>query len=149
MIYSSPSYSMGDDLSIAIPPEDQVDPAKAKAELAAMKSSLKKWLSFRKKSNDVAEGKIKLDELAADKLPEALQGMPPAEREAFLAKKSAERSDLQAKIRDLSQKRQKHIEAKMKESGLQREGSLDHAIYTCIKAQAAKKGINYTGGPAL
>jgi hypothetical protein len=59
MIYSPPSYSMGADEAISVPASAEVDPARAKAELSAMKSSLKKWLSWRKKSDSVAEGKIK------------------------------------------------------------------------------------------
>lgn len=61
MIYSPVNYSMGasETVSVAVQAEEGVDPSAAKAQLLKLRSSLKKWLQWRKQSNAVASGKIK------------------------------------------------------------------------------------------
>jgi hypothetical protein len=98
---------------------------------------------------DVEEGRVKLDEVKEEELPEELKEMKPEEREKFIAEKSEQRKKIEAKIKALSAKRQKHIEDQLRKSELTGKQSLDFAIFECIKEQAAKKGIKYEGGPAL
>ncbi len=98
---------------------------------------------------DVGEGRVKLDEVKEEELPEELKEMKPEEREKFIAEKSEQRKEIEAKIKDLSTKRQKHIEEQLRKSKLAGKQSLDFAIFECIQEQAAKKGIKYEGGPAL
>jgi hypothetical protein len=58
-IYSGPSYSMGDDLEVTAAATAPVTPAtsaRAKAELARMKRSLRAWLRYRRINDAVATG---------------------------------------------------------------------------------------------
>lgn len=98
---------------------------------------------------DAAEGRVKVAEVDKDKLPEGMQKMSVAERKKFIAEKLAKRKKTQAQIKGLSAKRQKYIEEQVRKSGLKGKQSLDFAMFNCIKEQAAKKGIEYKGGPVF
>jgi Mg-chelatase subunit ChlD len=98
---------------------------------------------------DLEEGRVKLHEVKEEELPEELKKLEPEEREKFIAEKSEQRKKIEAKIKDLSAKRQKHIEEQLRKAELKGKQSLDFAIFECIKEQAARKGIEYEGGPAL
>jgi len=98
---------------------------------------------------DVAEGKVKLAEVKEEELPEDLRKVPVEEREKFIAEQSEKHQKVQAKIKELAAKRQKHIEEQLRKSNLKGKQSLDFAIFECIKEQAGKKGIAYKGGPAF
>lgn len=97
---------------------------------------------------DVAEGKIKLNELKDEQLDEKLQKMNPEQRQGYLSSMLDKRKDIQKQIKQLSLKRQKHIQAQIKKANTKTEQSLDWMLYKCIKTQAAKKDINYIDGPA-
>ena len=98
--------------------------------------------------DDVTGGRVKLTDLKKDSLPESMQAMTPAEREAFVAQLQAKRAKLQAEIKDLSAKRQAAIDEEVRKRADKGKTSLDYMVYDTIKAQAAKKGIEYTDGPA-
>ena len=97
---------------------------------------------------DLSGGRVKLAELKKDNLPEKMQTMTPAERETFVAETQAKRARLQAEIKDLAAKRQAQIEEEVRKRADKGKESLDYRVYDSIKAQAAKKGIEYTDGPA-
>lgn len=97
---------------------------------------------------DLEEGKVKLDDLDADKLPVDMKKMSSEERRAFVKENSEKRKKLEAEIKKLSEKRQAHLLEQMKKND-KGKGSLDFAIFECIKEQAGKKAIKYEGGPSL
>ncbi len=113
----------------------------------ASRAGSKNFLGTQELVADVISGRVDMEAVKTEELPENLQSMGPAERKAYIAKKAAERQALQDEIAELGQKRQAFIEAKVKEEG-GGEKSLDAQIYRCIKTQAAAKAIRYTGGPA-
>ncbi len=95
---------------------------------------------------DVAAGRVDLDEIEADQLPEPMQAMSPAERESLLQQNAARRAELKSQIGELIQQRQAFVDEKITaEEGA--EASLDYQIYATVKEQAAKKGLEYDDKP--
>ena len=95
---------------------------------------------------DLADKRVKLDELKAEELPEELKKLPPAEREKAIAAKAAEREKLQREIRELSEKRQRFLADEAKK---QNKKPLESHLFDCIKEQAGRRGLSYGGGPDL
>jgi Mg-chelatase subunit ChlD len=98
--------------------------------------------------NEWSQGKVKLNDVKEEQLPEDLKKMTAEQREKFIREKFEQRQDLQAKAKTLSEKRQAHIQQQMKQTTATRP-SLESGIYNCVKNQAAKKGIAYKGGPTF
>ena len=70
-------------------------------------------------------------------LPEELRKLAPADRQAFIDQKQAERERLQKRIQELNKERQQFVAEKQKASGESK--TLDTAIATTLREQAAKK----------
>jgi Mg-chelatase subunit ChlD len=93
------------------------------------------------------EGKIDLDELEKDALPEALVSLAPKEQKAYVAELAQKRADIQRQIRNLSEDRNAYLDEKVREAGGM-EDSLDSQVYEAVKEQAAKTGLEYEAGPS-
>ncbi len=90
------------------------------------------------------DGKVKVAELKEADLPEAMQKMTAAEREAHVAKMTAERAALQAKIHELSRQRDAHVaELAKKQAEATGEQTLDQVIAGTVKEQAAARGYTF------
>ncbi|HEX8824653.1 MAG TPA: vWA domain-containing protein [Archangium sp.] len=87
------------------------------------------------------KGKVKLEELKDEELPEELRGKSAEERKAVLAAKEKERGELQARIQHLNQERQKYLASKEKESAAEGGNTLDKAILQSVQAQAGAQGF--------
>jgi len=87
--------------------------AKMAASVAASRAGFKASGFYRNAGWDlvdaVTEGKVKLEELKADQLPEAMQKMTADQRKAHLAKLVATRAEIKAQIKDLSGQRDKYV----------------------------------------
>jgi len=94
----------------------------------------------------VASGKLDLDDLEKDALPEALVVMAPEEQKVYVAELADERADLQRQIQELSHDRDGYLAKKVEEAGGMK-GSLDQKIYDTIKEQAGEAGLEYEEGP--
>ena len=90
----------------------------------------------------VAPGRLDMDEMNEADLPEPLQALAPADREAVVKEQAAKRSELQAQIKDLAQKRDSYITDKVEAEGGAEE-SLDHKLYRTIRKQASGAGLSY------
>lgn len=112
------------------------------------KAGAKNFLGTQELVDDVASGRVQLDAIKEKELPAALKPMKRSERQAHVAAQGARRKALQQQIEVLAGKRQRYIEEKVKREGQKGAASLDAQLYQCIQAQAAGKGIRYTGGPA-
>ena len=112
------------------------------------KAGAKNFLGSQELVDDVASGRVKLDAVKEDELPDELKAMNPSERQAHVAAYGAKRQALQQQIEELAGKRQRYIEDKVKMEGQKGAASLDAQIYQCIQAQAAEKDIHYTAGPS-
>ena len=93
--------------------------------------------------DQVEKGQVKLEEVAAEELPVAMQKMSIAERRQHVAQNAQRRRELQAQINGLAAKRNAHIEAELKAAKVNVADSFDAAVYSAIRKQAAKKGIEY------
>jgi len=111
------------------------------------KAGAKNFLGEQELVQAVAVGEVQLETLKKDQLPEPMQKMSLADRKEFVAQKAKERQALQGKIRDLSEKRQRHLERQVREMKGKGKGSLDAAIFDCIKSQAGKQGMALEAGP--
>ncbi|MCC7389741.1 MAG: VWA domain-containing protein [Phycisphaerales bacterium] len=92
---------------------------------------------------DIADGKVELDELSEEELPPELQALPAGERRAFVEKKGAERRELQAKISGLAEKRAEYLRAEMERLGSGERDAFDQKVIESLRAQAARAGIRY------
>jgi uncharacterized protein YegL len=92
--------------------------------------------------DDIASGRVDLPSVAAEKLPETLRVMSPAEQAAFLRDKSTQRDELKEEIRQLSEQRAAYVKNKVEAAGGAGD-SLDDKIYNAVRKQAAKKGFVY------
>jgi len=87
------------------------------------------------------EGKVKVEEMEEEALPEEMKKMSKKERKEFLEKKTKEREKIQKKINELRKERDKYIaEQRKAKAG---ETTLDDAIIEAIRSQAAKKNFKY------
>jgi len=92
--------------------------------------------------NDVSSGRVDLDEIKTEDLPEPMQALAPAAAKALIQERAEQRQQLQAEIRSLSQQRSDFLKEKVEESG-GAEASLDDRIYGAVRDQAAAKGLKY------
>jgi len=90
----------------------------------------------------VTSGRVELDSIDEEALPSSMQTMAPIEKKALIAKKSKDRSELQAQIETLAAKRSNYLRQKVEEAG-GAEKSLDHKIYSTVREQATVKGLHY------
>jgi vacuolar-type H+-ATPase subunit I/STV1 len=82
------------------------------------------------------QGKVKLEALKDEELPEELRGKSAEERKAVLEAKEKERAALQARIQQLSQERQKFLADKQKALAAEGKNTLDKAILDSVQTQA-------------
>ncbi len=104
------------------------------------------FLGSKELVEDVSSGKVSLDALDRDQLPDELKALSKEEQEKAITKKKQQREQIEKEIRRLSEKRQAYLkeEAKKRASG---EPVLDEVIYSAIKSQAGTKGLKYESGP--
>jgi Mg-chelatase subunit ChlD len=114
----------------------------------SLASGAKNFLGDQELVDDVGSGKVKLEALKEEELPEALKPLSPAERQAAIDARLKTRTELQAKIGQLARERQDYIEKKVADEAGGGKDSLDAKIYSCIRSQAGTKGIAYKEGPA-
>lgn len=87
------------------------------------------------------EGKVDVDKLDENSLPEEMKKMSKDERKKYVETKKKDRADIQAKINRLREERDKYVaEQRKKEAG---EKTLDEAMIDAIRTQAAKKNYKF------
>jgi Mg-chelatase subunit ChlD len=92
----------------------------------------------------LSSGKVKLESIKKDQLPAELQKLDTDELKAELDKKQEERVAIQARIQKLSQVREDYLVAERKRLAEAGKGdSFDEKVAADIRAQAARKGIEY------
>ena len=94
--------------------------------------------------DSLSSGKAKLESLKKDQLPPELQKLDDQELKVEIAKKQTERAELQKRIQKLSQQREEFVTAERKRLAEQGKGdSFDEKVAASVRAQAARKGIEY------
>jgi hypothetical protein len=94
--------------------------------------------------DSLSSGKAKLESLKKDQHPPELQKMDDQELKVEIAKKQTERAELQKRIQKLSQQREEFVTAERRRLAEQGKGdSFDEKVAASVRAQAARKGIEY------
>ncbi len=88
-------------------------------------------------------GDVKIEELSADDLPEALRGMTVDERKAHVEELVRKRDEIQGRIKTLSDQRNAFIAEQMKDQGLDDSNAFDRVIRQAVRAQAVAKGFRF------
>lgn len=92
--------------------------------------------------NDIAEGKVKLEDLEKSSLPDGMQELPLNELKELVAEKATQRKKLNAEITETTKIRQEWLAAELKKSGKE-QPELDRVIFATVKEQAGKSGISF------
>ena len=92
--------------------------------------------------DDVSSGRVDLDKIAPEELPEPLRAVPPAVAKDLIREKAEQRQKLQVEIKELAQQRGDFLRKKVEERG-GAAASLDDRIYGAVREQAAAKGFKY------
>jgi hypothetical protein len=87
------------------------------------------------------EGKVKVEELEEDELPEEMKKMSPKERKAYVEKQKKKREEIQAQISQLKKDREKYVAEKRKE--MSDDDTLDAVMVKAIKDQASQKKFKF------
>ena len=91
------------------------------------------------------ESKLKLEEIDQKQLPEEFQKLDKSELLGRVEKARGERAELQKQVSDLSKKREDYLAAENRRLAAEGKGdSFDQKVAETLRAQAAKKGINYS-----
>jgi Mg-chelatase subunit ChlD len=99
--------------------------------------------------DDVASGRVLLEEIVVTALPAPLQAMSPAEQEAVIEAHAEKRSELKKQIQALASQRKDYLSDKVAEMD-NAESSLDYQIFGAVREQAGKVGLKYDSeAPAL
>ncbi len=85
-----------------------------------------------------------LDSIRKDQLPAELQKLSDTELKAEQDRKQKERTEIQAQIRDLSQKRQDFLVQERQRLAASGKGdSFDDKVSAMIRSEASRTGIDY------
>jgi hypothetical protein len=90
----------------------------------------------------VKKGKVKVEALKDEELPEELKGKSVEERKAIVEAQEKKRVEIQARIQTLNQERGKYIAEQQKAQSAQGGATLDKAILESVKTQAAEQNLS-------
>ncbi len=92
---------------------------------------------------DATRNGTDLAKLPTEALPEEMRGLDAAGRKAFVARKTAERQRLQARINTLSAEREKFVAAERAKQGGDAQSTLDAAMVKVARDQATLAGYRF------
>jgi Mg-chelatase subunit ChlD len=122
-------------------------PASSKAERAAFNAkSSQVYGAFdlaTQYENKQVNG-AKLREIPKGELPAEMQKLAPAEREAYLQKKLAERKVAREELTALQQKREAYLQAELKKRNVSKQDGFDVLVKATMRQQAARRGLRFT-----
>jgi hypothetical protein len=87
----------------------------------------------------VKQKKFDLAKAKDEELPEELRKIEPAKRAEFVAAKQKEREEVQTRLRELTEARDKYVSAQLKQKP--KDKRLDEAVGGAVREQAAKKAF--------
>ncbi len=108
----------------------------------ASDSGKKNFLGKGELVDDVTDGRVNMETIDPEMLPKPMRAMAPEEQKAIITQKAKQRQELQQQIDLLSKKRSTFIKEKIEGSEGEKE-SLDYKLFSAIKDQASKKGLDY------
>lgn len=89
---------------------------------------------------DLASGRVHLESIAQEQLPDPMQAMAPEEQKALITETSKRRNELQREIKEMAQIRSDFLKKKVAEQGGAKD-SLDRKVHSAIGEQAGKQGL--------
>ena len=92
---------------------------------------------------DIKAGKVKLDTLKDEELPDELRKLPKEKRQAYLDEMEKKREKLREEARDLAKKRDEFTKKKLEEEGKKDKEGFDQKVEELLQKQAKKFGIDY------
>ena len=87
------------------------------------------------------EGKLKVEELKDEELPDEMKKMSVEQRKSYIDKKAKERESIQNKINKLNDERSKYVAQKMLEN--KNNNTLDVVMIKTIREQAKQKNYSF------
>ncbi len=87
------------------------------------------------------EGKVKVEELDEDQLPEEMKKMSKEEKKKYIETKRKERETIQEKINQLRKERDKYVAGKRKETA--GDNTLDAVVIKAVREQAKQKNYQF------
>lgn len=92
--------------------------------------------------DSLKEGKVKLDEVSKDQLPEELSKLSESELKAHVEEQQAKRADLQSRVATLVKERDAYLQLERKKMAASGQtNSFDEQVSRSLHEQAAKHGI--------
>jgi len=91
----------------------------------------------------LSTGKVELDKLDEEELPEDLRKMTKSKRKDFVQSKVEERLELKKQISELSLERNKYVAEKKKEAGVPGPATINEAVTSAIQKQGALKNYKF------
>ena len=92
---------------------------------------------------DISTGLTDLATVPTENLPDAIKDMPVVEQQKLIEKTTQKRAELEAKMEATAKKRSDYIRKEMEERESTAD-SLDDQLVGALRAQAKKKGLDYT-----
>src|SRR5262249_14752340 len=89
----------------------------------------------------IESGKVQLDALKKDDLPDELQSLSADERKKVVAEKIEERRKIRERIVELTKKRDAFIQEERKKQAAAKPAGFDEAVSAALKAQIARRGL--------
>ena len=115
------------------------------AEVMVNRSVAKSGGQYKNSSWDLVdakkEGKVKVEELKDEDLPDVMKNMSVKERKDFIEKMAKERDKIQYKINQLNDERSKYIAQKMLDD--KKDNTLDAVMINAIREQAMQKNYSF------
>ncbi len=113
-----------------------------RATFNASASGRKNFLGQSELVDAITSGRVDLDDIEPEELPTSLQALEPVQQMNVITEKARKRKDLQQRIRELSESRDRYLEAEVEAAGGAAD-SLDEKIYRAVRDQAASVGLTY------
>lgn len=85
------------------------------------------------------DGYVKLEELKAEELPEAMRDLKPEERKAYVDEQAKKREEIQQQIQALNVEREKFVAEKRKAQVGEKGDTLDEAMINAVREQVKEK----------
>ncbi len=93
--------------------------------------------------SEMQAGRLKLEQIDKENLPEEYRKLSKAELEKKVAEKAKERSDLQQRIKELEVKRSQYITEQQKKQAGEQAQSLDKALLRAVRYQAKRQNFEW------
>lgn len=115
-----------------------------RATFAASTSGTAARLADKELVEAVSSGRVELDALAHEALPEQLRDLSKTEQKEAIEALAERRARLRQAIEEAAAARSEHIRQKVRAAG-GAETSLDHQLFDTVRTQAASVGLDYSG----